>query len=383
VSPWSQIVREIGFRKWNALLMFVGLAAVAAAISMGRLIAEADERETRRVTRDMGFNLRIIAAETDLGQFYRDGYSRRMMDASMLDRLASSLTNNVEFNHLVGTLRYEYTINDKIIMLVGLSDTYFAPGQGKKPMGFKIKPGTVHVGSEVARMFTKKKGDKFHIGTASYEIINDAIETGEQDDITVFMRLEDAQATMRLDGKINEIEAIDCLCLTADQDPLTILRETIGGILPGVQVVQKRVQADARAKQRQTRERVNKFVLPSVLLIGALWVAVLFGINVRDRRQEIGVLRALGKRGGHIAGLFLGKAILLGLAASLAGALLGTWLGLGFGPELFPVTKNAIRANWNLVGQLAVAIPVFAALVAFIPTTLAVAQDPAATLKED
>ena len=383
MSPWSQIIREIAFRKWNALLMFTGLAAVAATISMGKLIAEADERETRRVTRDMGFNLRIIPAETDLGQFYRDGYSRRMMDASMLDRLATSLTNNVEFNHLVGTLRHEYTINGETMMLVGLSETYVAPGQGKKPMGFKIKPSTVHVGSEIARALNKKKGDKFHVGTTTYEIVNDAIETGTQDDITVFMRLEDAQATMRLAGKINEIEAIDCLCLTADQDPLSILRKTIGEILPGVQVVQKRVQADARAKQRQTRERVNQFVLPTVLLIGALWVAVLFVINVRDRRQEIGVLRALGKRGGQIAGLFLGKAILIGLASSVAGALLGTWLGLQFGPELFPVTKNAIKPNWNLVSQLAVAMPVFAALVAFIPTTLAVSQDPAATLRED
>ena len=103
MSPWSQIIREIAFRKWNALLMFTGLAAVAATISMGKLIAEADERETRRVTRDMGFNLRIIPAETDLGQFYRDGYSRRMMDASMLDRLAISLTKSWERFHR-GTL---------------------------------------------------------------------------------------------------------------------------------------------------------------------------------------------------------------------------------------------------------------------------------------
>ena len=108
----------------------------------------------------MGFNLRIIPAETDLGQFYRDGYSRRMMDASLLDRLATSLTNNVEFNHLVGTLRHEYTINGETMMLVGLSETYVAPGQGKKPMGFKIKPGTVHIGSEIARALKKKKGDK-------------------------------------------------------------------------------------------------------------------------------------------------------------------------------------------------------------------------------
>ena len=46
MSPWSQIIREVAFRKWNALLMFTGLAAVAATISMGKLIA-GDEREAR------------------------------------------------------------------------------------------------------------------------------------------------------------------------------------------------------------------------------------------------------------------------------------------------------------------------------------------------
>jgi ABC-type lipoprotein release transport system permease subunit len=186
-----------------------------------------------------------------------------------------------------------------------------------------------------------------------------------------------------LAGKINEIEAIDCLCLTADQDPLAILRKEIGGILPEVQVVQKRTLADARAKQRQTREKVNQFVLPSVMVASVVWVALLAVLNVRDRRQEIGVLRALGKGGGRIAGLFLGKAALLGLAAATVGAVLGTWAVLEFGPSLFPVTKKAIQANPTLAWQLVVTTPVFAAFASFIPAMLAVSHDPAETLRED
>ena len=54
-----------------------------------------------------------------------------------------------------------------------------------------------------------------------------------------------------------------------------------------------------------------------------------------------------------------------------------------FGPELFPVTKKAIQPNWDIVGKLALAMPVFAALVAFIPAMLAVTQDPAETLREN
>ena len=161
------------------------------------------------------------------------------------------------------------------------------------------------------------------------------------------------------------------------------MRKEIGDILPEVQVVQMRTLADARAKQRQTREKVNQFVLPSVLVASAVWVALLAVLNVRDRRQEIGILRALGKGGGRIAGLFLGKAALLGLMASVFGAAFGTWAVLEFGPSLFPVTKKAIQANPTLAWQMVVATPVFAAFASFIPAMLAVSHDPAETLRED
>ena len=383
MSLWSHIFGEIGFRKLNALFSLLGLTLAVTVVVASQLLADADERETRRVTRDMGFNLRLISAETDLGQFYRDGFSRNEMDSAMLDRLATQLTNNVSFNHLVGSLRREYTINGQDILLIGLSETYVAPGQGKKPMGVVIKKGTIHIGSEVARKQKKKRNDTMYLGERQFTVANDPIETGTPDDITIFTRLEDVQSVLRLEGKINEIEAIDCLCLTADQDPLAILRQEIGNFLPEVQVVQMRTLADARAKQRQTREKVNQFVLPWVLVACAVWVALLAVLNVRDRRQEIGILRALGKGGGRIAGLFLGKAALLGLMASVFGAAFGTWAILEFGPSLFPVTKKAIQASPTLVWQMVVATPVFAAFVSFIPAMLAVSHDPAESLRED
>jgi len=383
MSLWSHIFGEIGFRKLNALFSLLGLMLAVTIVVSSRLLAEADERETRRVTRDMGFNLRLISAETDLGQFYRDGFARDVMNAAMLDRLATHLTNNVSFNHLVGSLRREYTIEGQDILLVGLSETYVAPGQGKKPMGVVINKGTIHIGSEVARKQKKMRGDTMHLGERQFTVANDPIETGTPDDITIFARLEDVQSVLHLEGKINEIEAIDCLCLTADDDPLAILRKEIGGILPEVQVVHQRTLADARAKQRQTREKVNAVVLPSVLVAGAVWVALLAVFNVRDRRQEIGILRALGKGSARIAGLFLGKAVLLGFVAAGLGVALGTWVVLEFGPSLFPVTKKAIQASSTLAWQLLVATPVFAAFASFIPAMLAVSHDPAETLRED
>jgi len=43
------------------------------------------------------------------------------------------------------------------------------------------------------------------------------------------------------------------------------------------------------------------------VLAAAVWVGLLMLANVRERRIEIGILRALGKTSGMIAALFLGE----------------------------------------------------------------------------
>ena len=81
-----------------------------------------------------------------------------------------------------------------------------------------------------------------------------------------------------------------------------------------------RTIADARAKQRQTAERYFAFMSPLLLVVCAGWVCVLAVLNVRDRRSEIGLLRALGHGSARIAGLFLGRALLIGIVAAFVWA---------------------------------------------------------------
>jgi predicted lysophospholipase L1 biosynthesis ABC-type transport system permease subunit len=54
-----------------------------------------------------------------------------------------------------------------------------------------------------------------------------------------------------------------------------------------------------------------KVATPLVVLAAAVWVGLLSLANVRQRRAEIGLLRALGKSSTTIASLLLGKAVLL------------------------------------------------------------------------
>jgi putative ABC transport system permease protein len=379
----SLILRELRHHRFNAALSLLGLVAAVALLVVIRLLSTAAERETRRVVRDLGFNLRIIPRETDPELFFATGYSDKTLPADAVQRLASGAQTFVSFNHLTASLERRIPIGDREAILTGLGPAVVGGGDKKQPMGFNIAPGKAHVGYLLARRLGAKPGAPLPVQGRLLTVEKVLVESGTDDDIRLFTSLPDAQAILNLPGRISEIKAIDCLCLTADQDPLTQLRAALAKLLPEAQVLQMRTMADARAKQRQTAERYSRFAVPLVLGIGAAWVGILAALNVRERRAELGLWRALGHGSGRIAALFLGRAALLGIAGAALGYLLGNAVGLHYGPKLYPVTAGGFASEPLLLGWALLVTPAFAALAAFLPAMIAVAQDPAETLRAD
>jgi putative ABC transport system permease protein len=383
MSLWRVVLRELAHRKLNALLSTLGIAAAVALFVAYFTTAEAANRETTRLTRDLGFNLRIIPQDTHMERFWADGYADQTMPEETVQRLANHEGVWFVFNHLVATLQAKARLEGREILLTGLAPALTAPAQQKQPMGFAIEPGTVQVGFEVARQFGLRKGDSLELGGTRFTVARCLAESGTDDDLRVFGWLADVQRVLNLPGRINEIKAIDCLCLTADQDPLALLREELAKVLPEAKVVQLRTLADARARQRQSVTSHAAFFTPFLLTAAAAWVGVLAILNVRERRLELGILRALGYGSFRLAGLFLARAVLLGIVGAATGYLIGSALALHYGPGIFPVTAKAIQALPSLLLGSAIAAPAFAALASLIPAVLAVIQDPAVILREE
>lgn len=105
---------------------------------------------------------------------------------------------------------------------------------------------------------------------------------------------------------------------------LTVLAATANPQFPEEVLVDK--PTDALEAQEAADDAFTALLLglgAVSLVVGGVGIANIMVISVLERRGEIGLRRALGGTGTHIAGQFLGESLLLGAVGGAGGVLLG------------------------------------------------------------
>jgi ABC-type lipoprotein release transport system permease subunit len=372
------IIKEIKFRKLNFILALSAIALAVAFFVFFFTSNEASKRETTRLTRDMGFNLRIIPKGTDMNKFWTSGYSEFTMPEDYAERFRKF--KDFSFAHVTATLQKKILWDNKEIILTGIAPEI--DPAGRAAMAFIIKPGQVYIGSELARQSGAQQSGMIDILGKKFTIARILSETGSTDDIRAYGPLSEFQEILGMKGQINEIMALNCLCLSPEEgDPLTILRQQLDQVLPEAKVVMNTTIANAREKQRQMLEKYFSVISVFVVLLIAIWIGTLAMINTKDREQEIGVLHALGHSSGKILGIFLGKALIIGFTSAIGGYLLGSFLAMKFGGEIFKITADSIKPMYSLLLWSIIAAPAFSALSSFIPAIIAAIKDPVTVIR--
>jgi len=317
-----------------------------------------------------------------MNEFLLTGLPDQTMPEQYLEKLASQ--EEISYNHLLATLQKKISWRGLDVILTGLADEVCPPGRRQPPMSYQIERGKLYVGYRVAKALGLNEGDTVEVKGKTFKVAKCLSESGEVDDIRIQCHLRDVQEILKMPGRISEIRAVDCLCFVLTDDPVSILRKEIGTLLPEAQVFHTKTIASARAKTRQMVRNLFAVIVPFVVIACGVWIGVLAVMNVRDRQQEIGIMRALGYGSGKITLLFLGKAVIIGLVGAAIGFLVGTGLALKFGPDIFKITaKTMIKPELSLLLYCLVFAPVFAAVSSFIPAMIAVTYDPAVTLREE
>jgi len=426
MTVWHLITREM-MHRWLSFLLAMATVVLAVICVVGStlflrqfnsmsetLIATKQaavteqiaqmEDDFRKITKRMGFNVLILPMAQNLTDFYAESYADQTMPESYADTLAQA-PDIVTIRHLLPMLqaKIEWPEQRRKILLIGVKgEMPWAHRSNLKPLLEPVESGQIVMGYELYRSLTPsvKAGDSIELMGTTFEISALHPERGTIDDITLWINLKDAQTLLDKPGLISAMMALECQCAWAN---LPKVRQEIQGILPDTQVIELSGKALARAEARNSaahnalvlldrekanqialrnqRERMTALIVPWVITACTLAIGVLAWVNVRQRRVEIGILRAMGLHTRSILMVFLGKAAIVGLLGGLLGMGLGIALFLLLGPGDSHM-RHVVSSLSGFVTVLCLT-PVITLGTSWIPTLWAIQQDPAIVLCEE
>lgn len=428
MTIWNLLIREILHRKLNFALAVLSVMVASGSligsvtllrihdIHTGKLLeqkqAELEQRmaqlkdDTRKAMLKLGFNIVILPKAQNLSDWYADDYASKYMPEEYVHKLADS--GIVTVRHFLPSLqqKIEWPKYKRTIILVGTRGE--VPNLHKnplKPLVQPVPPGTISLGYELHRSLEMKVGDTVELMGRQFKVHACHKVRGNKDDITAWIYLAEAQELLDKEGKINAILALECLCTT---DALPKIRQEIAGILDDTQVIERGSRAIARAEARTkveeqarvavekekiarenlriVRERLASILTPVVVTACAVWIAILGFTNVRARREEIGILRAIGVRSRHVMVMFVSRHVLLGVLGGALGFVAGVLAAVYFGAAHEGTQIRMIDMDLSWAGLLLASVGGAAALAViagWIPTMVAARQDPADILRND
>ncbi|MEM7315927.1 MAG: FtsX-like permease family protein [Planctomycetota bacterium] len=372
------IANEIWFRRATAILLTLVIVLAVAILILFRTMAMAGENETRIIQRDLGLNVVILPESMTLDRYWTLGYSDKTLPQEYLGKVADQKVAN----RLVPMLRRPVAINGVEAMLTGIGvETFKNNKKMKAVFGREVPTGQVVLGAEVAERLNAKRDGDVTIFDQSFKVQHVLSRAGSEEDIYVYGNLDEVQQLLKLEGRIGEIQAIECHCAEDVDDPFERLKSQLTSLLPGTHVVRRESLAEGRRQQRLMAERFATWATPLLVLLCGGLVAALSALNVRERRGELGVFQALGYSRMGIATVFLGRVILLSAIGAALGALLGYLLAISIGPTIFKVSPKSIVVESNWIWGTILLTPAFAAIAALLPSVYAATLDPAESLR--
>ncbi|MEX2581594.1 MAG: ABC transporter permease [Verrucomicrobiales bacterium] len=433
MSIWRLIGKELLHRKTalvlgllsitTAMTAWIGAVSLMKAndLETDRLLAEREratgeemqrlEDDYRKIMRELGYNVLILPKGQDLSRLRALGHPDTTMPYENAERLAKGGIETL--NHLLPVLqqRVEWPEHGLEIILSGTpgqipvahKKKFLTPDGSayRNPIMETLAGDELILGHSVAQTLGLEAGDETVLRDRAFQVKKVNPAEGTSDDIAVWARLDWVQEQLGMDGRINLILALECVC---SAESLGIITAEVNGLVPDVQVMEFSSRVKARALARNRAEEAHREALEaerehrteitgaqqrfasvlSPLVVGGavVWMFFLFLGNVRERRVEIGILRAIGTAESTLLAAFLLKSVAFGLLGAVVGFFLGHLLAAAWaGITLFSGDFWALL-DFRLLAAALIAAPALCALAAWCAALPAIRKDPARILCE-
>ena len=310
-------------RKGKALLILLGLVLGIGTVITVVSFSDAVTEDINHKLEKYGANILIVPRTESLSLSYggiqMGGISFDMQELREADLAA---VQNIQYARNIAAMGPmalgAVRIHDRPVMLAGVD---FEEARILKPWwkieGTQPEADGLLAGAEAARVLSLGVGDTLTIEGRSMTVTGIIQPTGSQDDQLLFTTLPAAQAVLDMPGRVSLVE-VAALCTAC---PVEDMVEQIGAALPGAKVMAIQQVVKGRMETLSHFKKLSFGVSVIIVLIGSLVVLVTMTGSVRERKEEIGVFRAIGFRKRHVMGIVLMEATLIALSAGIVGYL--------------------------------------------------------------
>jgi putative ABC transport system permease protein len=195
------------------------------------------------------------------------------------------------------------------------------------------------VGQKVATILELRTGDEIGLTSGNRKDACQVYELsamGGPEDSQVFLELAAAQALLEQTGRISLMQLRLSGTPQQIQDQVARLEQR----LPGVDVRPLRQFTEGEAKIYSRISGLLTATVAIVLLLTSLCVMAAMTNVAMERRNDVGLMKAIGGATRRVLRLFLAEAALLGLAGGLIGAAAGIVLSIWLGKQVFGVAAQ-------------------------------------------
>ena len=375
-----RIIRRLITANYGRLFVVLLALGAGAAVTSALLNLQIDAK--RRLTtefRALGANV-IVAPRAGNSQS-GDGAT---LDASLFSQLPAQYEGKpvpaVGFLYVIGQVAKAGAIHFEPAVLAGTEGqgiTQIRPGRRTDYRSdLESDPNACEIGVKAAAQFKVATGDSLQLKNQGREAsckVFAVVATGGAEDTQIFTTLQTAQTLADLPGRLSLIQ----LSVNATPASVNSFIASLGQQLPSADVHGIKQFAEAEGR---IYTRISGLLTSTVLLVLFLTsLCVMAGMSnvAAERKNDVGLMKAIGGSVERVVNLFLTEAILLGIAGGLVGSAIGIFASMWLGKAVFGVAAHPRL----IVYPVSVALTVFVSIAAAFPLRRLASVRPASVFR--
>ena len=379
-SPmFLRIVRRLLTANYGRLFVILLALGAGAAITASLLNLQIDAK--KRLTtefRSLGANV-IVAPPANNKNADAATLSQDILTKIPLENAGKPLPA-VAFLYVIGEVAKAGVAQHQPAVIAGTEGegiTKIRPGKRTEySADLEKDPEACEAGAKAAQQFQVHVGDTLHLREQGREAtcqVFAIVTTGGPEDTQVFTRLATAQSLAGLPGRISLIQ----LSVTGTPQIVERFIASLGQQLPGADVHGIKRLAEAEGKLYNRISGLLSATVILVLLLTSLCVMAGMSNVAIERKNDVGLMKAIGGSVRRVVNLFLAEAILLGVMGGVVGSGLGIIGSIWLGKAVFGV---AAQPRW-IVYPVSVGITVIVSIASAFPLRRLASVRPASVFR--